>query len=98
SSLALLKLRKTMPNADRPYKLATPIAYWAAIAGIVYFVGALLPFCPWYAGGKSVIVFVVYIVIGFILYFASGSARNKMTAAEREKAMFGDLDLEAMRK
>ena len=98
SSLALLKLRKTMPNAERPYKLATPIAYWAAIAGVVYFVGALLPFCPWFAGSKSVIVFVVYIVIGYILFFACGGARNKLTPEEREKSMFGDLDLAKMRQ
>ena len=88
SSLALLKLRKDMPNANRPYKLATPIAYWAAIVGIIYFIGALLPFCPWFAGGKAVIVFVVYIIIGFILFAATSKNRNALSPQEREHAMF----------
>jgi amino acid transporter len=98
SALALLKLRKTMPDAHRPYRLPTPIAYWAAIAGVIYFVGALLPFCPWFAGGKAVTVFVVYLIIGFVLYFATGSARKGLSPQERERSMFGDLDLEAMRR
>ena len=98
SSLALLKLRKDMPNANRPYKLATPIAYWAAIVGIIYFIGALLPFCPWFAGGKAVIVFVVYIIIGFILFAATSKNRNALSPQEREHAMFGDVDLNAMRQ
>ena len=98
SAMALLKLRKTMPNAHRPYRLATPIAYWAAIAGVIYFVGALLPFSPWFAGAKAVTVFVVYLIIGFVLYFATGSSRNRLSPQEREQAMFGELDLEAMRR
>ena len=98
SSLALLKLRKDMPNAARPYKLATPIAYWAAIAGVIYFVGALIPMSPWFAGTKALIVFVCYIVVGYVLYFACGGARNKLSPEEREKNMFGDLDLKAMRQ
>ena len=97
SALALLKLRKTMPNANRPYKLATPIAYWAAVAGIVYFIGALVPFCPWYAGNKAVLVFVIYLIVGFILFAATSSSRKALSPEEREKSMFGDLDLKAMR-
>ena len=98
SALSLLKLRKTMPNANRPYKLATPIAYWAAIAGIVYFIGALIPVCPWFAGKTAVIAFVVYIIIGFILFGATSGSRKALTPEERERSMFGDLDLKAMRQ
>lgn len=98
SSLALLRLRKTMPNANRPYKLATPIAYWAAIVGVVFFIGMLLPFTPFFAGGKAVAVFVIYIVIGFILYAATSGSRKQIPADERAKSMFGNVDLEAMRK
>ena len=97
SALSLLKLRKTMPHANRPYKLATPIAYWAAIAGVVYFIGALIPFCPWYAGNKAVLVFVIYIIVGFILFAATSGSRKALTPEEREKSMFGELDLTAMR-
>ena len=53
---------------------------------------------PWFAGSKAMIVFVVYIVIGYILFAACGGARNKLSPEEREKNMFGDLDLNAMRQ
>ena len=97
SSLSLLKLRKDMPNVERPYKLATPIAVWAALAGVIYFVGSLLPFTPFFAGKKALIVFVIYLVVGLILFAAAGGERGKMSSHERMKNMFGDLDLDAMR-
>ena len=53
---------------------------------------------PWYAGTKALIVFVVYIIVGYVLFFACGGARNKLSPEEREKNMFGDLDLKAMRQ
>jgi amino acid transporter len=98
SSLSLLKLRKDMPNAERPYKLATPIAYWAAIVGVLYFLGSLLPFTPFFAGKTALIIFVVYMVVGIILYGVAGGQRKQMGTHECMKNMFGDVDLDAMRK
>lgn len=98
SSLSLLRLRKTMPNANRPFKLATPIAVWAGIVGVIFFIGMLLPFTPFYAGTKAVLIFVVYIVIGIVLHSASGRQRNQVSAHERMKNMSGNLDLDEMRK
>ena len=98
SSLSLLRLRKTMPNANRPFKLATPIAVWAGIVGVIFFFGMLFPFTPFYAGGKAVGIFVVYIIIGIVLHLASGGQRNQLSAHERMKNMFGNLDLDEMRK
>ena len=98
SSLSLLRLRKTMPHANRPFKLATPIAVWAGIVGVIFFIGMLLPFTPFYAGTKAVLIFVVYIVIGIVLHLASGGQRNQLSAHERMKNMFGNLDLDEMRK
>ena len=98
SSLSLLRLRKTMPNANRPFKLATPIAVWAGIVGVIFFFGMLFPFTPFYAGGKAVGIFVVYIIIGIVLHLASGGQRKQLSAHERMKNMFGNLDLDEMRK
>ena len=98
SSMSLLKLRKDMPNVDRPYKLATPIAWWAAIVGAIYFVTSLVPKMPHFAGGKAIIVFVIFLLVGCVLYAAAGGDRKKMDEHERMKNMFGDLDLDAMRK
>ena len=98
SSLSLLRLRKTMPHANRPFKLATPIAVWAGIVGVIFFVGMLIPITPFYVGSKALIIFVVYIVIGIVLHLASGGQRNQLSAHERMKNMFGELDLDEMRK
>lgn len=98
SSLSLLKLRRDMPNVQRPYKMPTVVAYWAAIVGVVYFVGSLLPFSPFYAKPKAIFVFVIFLVIGVLLYAAAGKDRKGMAAHERMKNMFGDVDLDAMRQ
>ena len=98
SSLSLLRLRKTMPNANRPFKLATPIAVWAGIVGVIFFVGMLIPITPFYVGSKALLIFVIYIVIGIVLHLASGGQRKELSAHERMKNMFGNLDLDEMRK
>ena len=98
SSLSLLKLRKSMPNANRPFRLPTPIAVWAGIVGVIFFVGMLLPFTPFYVGSKALIIFVVYIIIGIVLHLASGGQRKLVSPHERMKNMFGELDLDEMRK
>ena len=71
---------------------------WAGIVGVIFFIGMLLPFTPFYAGTKAVLIFVVYIVIGIVLHLASGGQRNQLSAHERMKNMFGNLDLDEMRK
>lgn len=98
SSLSLLRMRKTMPNANRPFKLATPIAWWAGIVGVLFFVCMLIPITPFYVGSKALIIFVVYIVIGIVLHLAAGGQRNQLSPHERMKNMFGELDLDEMRK
>ena len=98
SALSLLKLRKDMPNIERPYKLATPIAYWAAIVGVLYFVASLIPGTPFYATTRAIVVFVIFMLVSFVLYAAAGNSRKQMSAHERMKNMFGDVDLDEMRK
>lgn len=94
---SLLKLRKTMPNANRPYKMPTGLAYFGAVVTTIYFVGCFIPVCPWFATWPAIWAFLGYLVIGAILYAASAGQRKQLTPAEREKAMFGDLDLEKMK-
>ena len=81
SSLSLLRLRKTMPHANRPFKLATPIAWWAGIVGVLFFVCMLIPITPFYVGSKALIIFVVYIVIGIVLHL-----RRPEKSAQRPRA------------
>jgi hypothetical protein len=49
-------------------------------------------------GSTALIAIIGYFVIGIILFIAAGSRRKELTAKEREQHMFGDLDLDAMRK
>ena len=94
---SLLKLRKTMPNANRPYKMPTGLAYFGAVVTTIYFIGCFIPICPWFATWPAIWAFLGYLVIGAILYAASAGQRKQLAPAEREKAMFGDLDLEKMK-
>ena len=98
SSLSLLKLRKDMPHVERPYKLATPVAWWAAIVGLIFFVTMLLPLFPHFVGKTALLAFVGFLVIGVILYAVAGGQRKQISAHDRMKNMFGDLDLDAMRQ
>lgn len=89
----LIRLRKTMPNANRPYKIpgGMPMAYFAAIIATLIFILLFIPGNPVYMGSKAVIVFVVWIVIGFALFFANGKERNSLSKEEREEAVFGKM-------
>ncbi len=90
SSLSLLKLRKDMPNVERPYKLATPVAWWAAIVGVIFFVGMLLPMTP-LVGEQGSDRFLVYLIIGVVLhlYAVAGGQRKQVSAHDRMKNMLG---------
>jgi amino acid transporter len=97
TALSLLHLRKTMPNANRPVKLNTGLAYYAAVAACVYLIGLVLPVSPFFVGKVALLAFVGYFVIGVVLFAAASGRRKELTAKEREHQMFGDLDLDAMR-
>lgn len=89
----LIRLRKTMPNANRPYKIpgGMPMAYFAAIVATLIFILLFIPGNPVYMGTKAVIVFIVWIIIGFALFFINGKERNNLSKEEREKAVFGKM-------
>ena len=40
----------------------------------------------------------IFLVIGVILYAVAGGQRKQISAHDRMKNMFGDLDLDAMRQ
>ena len=89
----LIRLRKTMPDADRPYRIpgGLPMAYFAAIVASVIFVLLFIPKNPVYMGSKSVIVFGTWIIIGFALYTANIKERKAVSPKERAKVLFGNI-------
>ena len=98
SSISLLKLRKSMPDVERPYKMPTVVAWWAAIAGSALFITMLIPIFPHYVGTKALVAFVGFMIVGLVLFLAAGGQRKALSVHERTKNMFGDLNLDEMRK
>lgn len=90
----LIRLRKTMPNAVRPYKIpgGMPMAYFAAIVASVIFVLLFVPGNPVYMGNTAVIVFLGWMAIGIVLYLLNTKERNAFTKQEREEILFGTMN------
>ena len=90
TSYSLIRLRKKEPNLERPYKIPGGIAMGAfsAIVTTVVFVLLFIPNNPVYMGKTASIMFVGWMVIGIILFLASGVQRRRISPEERAAAMF----------
>ena len=73
--IAVLILRKTEPNRKRPFKV--PFCPWFPIFGILSCAG--LMYCKFSAKATSALYFVVWLIIGFLIY-AAYSYREKRAA------------------
>ena len=91
AAFCLIKLRKTEPNLPRPYKIPGGVAMggFSALITTVVFILLFVPNNPVYMGKTASIMFVGWMVIGFILYAISGVQRKAISKADREAAMFG---------
>ena len=90
TSYSLIRLRKKEPNLERPYKIPGGIAMGAfsAIVTTVVFVLLFIPNNPVYMGKTASIMIVGWMVIGIILFLASGVQRRRISPEERAAAMF----------
>ena len=90
TSFSVIRLRKKEPNLERPYKIPGGIAMGAfsAIVTTVVFVLLFIPNNPVYMGKTASIMFVGWMVIGIILFLASGVQRRRISPEERAAAMF----------
>ena len=81
TSYSLIRLRKKEPNLERPYKIPGGIAMGAfsAIVTTVVFVLLFIPNNPVYMGKTASIMFVGWMVIGIILFLASGVQRRRIS-------------------
>ena len=78
--------------------MPTVVAWWAAIAGSALFITMLIPIFPHYVGTKALVAFVGFMIVGLVLFLAAGGQRKALSVHERTKNMFGDLNLDEMRK
>ena len=91
TSFSLIRLRKIAPDMERPYKIPGGVAMggFSALITTVVFILLFVPNNPVYMGKTASIMFVGWMVIGFILYAISGVQRRAIPKADREAAMFG---------
>ena len=94
TSYCVIKLRKSEPNMNRPYKIPGGVAtaWFAAIVMTVVFILLFIPASPCYMGPMACILFVIWMVLGFILYFASAGQRNQLTPEERSASLFAKMN------
>ena len=90
TSYSLVRLRKTEPNLERPYKIPGGIGMgiFSAVVTTVVFILLFIPNNPVYMGKTASIMFVGWMVIGIILFLVSAIQRNRIPKEEREAAMF----------
>lgn len=90
TSLCVIRLRKKEPNAHRPYKMpgGSMTAGFAAILMAVVFVLLFIPGNPVFMGNKAVMLFIVWMLIGVILFAMCGGQRKKVSPEERRACLF----------
>ncbi len=62
--IAVLILRKTEPNRERPFKV--PFCPWFPIAGVLTCLS--LMYCKFHAKATSALYFIIWLAIGFLIY------------------------------
>lgn len=89
----LIRLRKTEPNLERPYKIVggTPTAWFGGIVMTIIWVMFFIPTSPCYMGTMAMIIFLVWMAIGIILYLGNSGQRRKVPKEERAAAMFATM-------
>ncbi len=94
TAYALIVLRKKEPDLERPYKIPGGLAmgWFAALVATVVFVLLFIPGNPVYMGGLAVKMFLGWMVIGLVLFLASGGQRKGLSLAELKHGVFAGLD------
>ena len=92
TSWSLVMCRKKYPDMERPYKIPGGIGmgFFAAIVTSIVFIMSFIPASPFYATGLAVKVFVVWMVVGIVLYLVSSGQRKGLSEAELEEGVFGE--------
>ena len=73
TAFSLVRLRYTMPDAHRPYRIpgGTAMGWFASLLAAAVFVLLLIPGNPVYMGRKSAIAFAVWMAVGIVLYMVN---------------------------
>ena len=90
TSLCVIRLRKTAPDLPRPYKIpgGSATAGFAAIVTGIVLVMCFIPGTPCYLGSLAITLFVVWMLLGLILYLGNRKARKQIPKEERVASLF----------
>lgn len=94
AAYCLLRLRKTEPHRPRPYKIpgGLPMAWFAAIAMTILLVMLFIPNSPAYMGNLAVTMFLVWLVVGLVMFLLTAPQRNRLSPEERASALFASAN------
>ena len=94
ASYSQFRLRDKMPDAERPYKapFGKYCGLFGGVAMTILLVLMFIPGNPCFIGGFAIAMLVIWMVIGAILYVATGKERNALSDEEREKLLFQTED------
>lgn len=90
TSFSLVRLRQKEPNRERPYKIPGGIGmgWFAAIVMTIVFALLFIPDNPVFMGGMAIRFFIIWMIIGFVLFFATAGTRNALTEEQRRASIF----------
>ena len=90
TSYSLIRLRKTEPDMERPYRIAGGVGmgWFAAICMTILLITLFVPAAPPFMGKMAIILFICWMVLGFILFAAASGQRNALPPEERAAALF----------
>ncbi|MGN0170178.1 MAG: amino acid permease [Lachnospiraceae bacterium] len=99
TAFCLIKLRKTEPDLERPYKIPGGVktAWFAGIVMVVLFVLLFVPGQPVYMGSMAVILFAGWMVIGVILFVLDYRQRQKYSKLKRASFLFASMASSALK-
>jgi len=93
TAFCLIKLRKQEPNLARPYMIPGGIktAYVAGISMIVLLILLFIPGQPVYMGKAASVMFLIWMVIGVILFLLDYRQRHRYSKLKRKSFLFASM-------
>ena len=88
--MSLVRLRKTPPEMPRPFKIPGGIAtgIFASVVSVAVFIFMFVPSSPFFIGKLAVIMFLIWMAIGFTRFLLNTRERKKLTKEEIEERVF----------
>ena len=90
TSFCVVKLRKSMPDANRPYKVpgGSATAWFGGIVMSIFFVCFFIPGTPVFLDSLTITLFIGWVILGAVLYLGTAPQRNKIPVEQRAAALF----------